>query len=60
MDEPSRTTGSPAGVPDTLLRAHKLDAVARLVPGVIHELNNPLAAIVGFGELLRRDPSLPP
>jgi CheY-like chemotaxis protein/anti-sigma regulatory factor (Ser/Thr protein kinase) len=30
-----------------------------LVAGVAHELNNPLAAIVGFSHLLRTDPSLP-
>ena len=33
--------------------------IGRLVPGVIHELNNPFAALVGFGELLRRDPRMP-
>ena len=44
---------------DETIRAQKLDAVARLVPGIAHELNNPLAAIVGFAELLRTDPRLP-
>ena len=46
-------------VADETIRAQKLDAVARLVPGIAHELNNPLAAIVGFAELLRTDPRLP-
>jgi CheY-like chemotaxis protein len=54
--------GGPARVgpvADETIRAQKLDAVARLVPGIAHELNNPLAAIVGFAELLRTDPRLP-
>ena len=59
MDDPSRVSGAPHAVPDIVVRAHKLDAVGRLVPGVIHELNNPLSAIVGFGELIRTDPRLP-
>lgn len=59
MDLPSRTRRPPEPVPDALVRAHKLEAIGRFVPGVIHELNNPFAAIVGFGELLRRDPRMP-
>jgi CheY-like chemotaxis protein len=46
-------------VPDETIRAQKLEALARLAPGITHELNNPLAAIVGFAELLRTDPRLP-
>ena len=46
-------------LPDEQLRAQKLEALARLAPGITHELSNPLAAIVGFGELLRTDPRLP-
>ena len=42
-----------------LAAAQRADAAARLVPGVTHELNNPLASIVGFSQLIRRDPSLP-
>ena len=54
-DDPARI----GPVSDETIRAQKLDAVARLVPGIAHELNNPLAAIVGFAELLRTDPRLP-
>ena len=54
-DDPARV----GPVADETIRAQKLDAVARLVPGIAHELNNPLAAIVGFAELLRTDPRLP-
>ena len=46
-------------LPDEQIRAQKLEAIARLAPGLTHELSNPLAAIVGFAELLRTDPRLP-
>jgi CheY-like chemotaxis protein len=46
-------------LPDEQIRAQKFEALARLAPGLTHELSNPLAAIVGFGELLRTDPRLP-
>ena len=36
-----------------------MEVTGRLAPGVAHELNNPLAAILGFSQLIRGDPSLP-
>ena len=42
-----------------LVQAQKMDAIAVLVAGVSHELNNPLAAIVAFSDLIRRDARLP-
>ena len=42
-----------------LVAAQKMELAGRLAPGVAHELSNPLAAIVGFSQLIRRDPSLP-
>jgi two-component system NtrC family sensor kinase len=43
-----------------LLRADRLATVGQLAAGVAHELNEPLAAILGFAQLAQATPDVPP
>jgi PAS domain S-box-containing protein len=42
-----------------LSHAEKMATIGRLVSGVAHEVNNPLAAILGFTDLLLENPEVP-
>lgn len=42
-----------------LAHSDKMATLGRLVSGVAHEVNNPLAAILGFTDLLLENPDLP-
>src|ERR1700731_4398440 len=42
-----------------LAHAEKMATIGRLVSGVAHEVNNPLAAILGFTDLLLENPQVP-
>jgi PAS domain S-box-containing protein len=43
-----------------LAHAERMATIGRLVSGVAHEVNNPLAAILGFTDLLLENPEMPP
>ncbi len=61
VDRPKSEAQAPGGpdVPPELLQAHRIDAIGELAPGLAHELNNSLAAITAFSQLVRLDAHLP-
>ena len=42
-----------------LVQSEKLISLGQLAAGAAHEINNPLAAILGFSDLLADDPTIP-
>jgi two-component system NtrC family sensor kinase len=45
---------------DQLIQSEKLSAIGQLIAGIAHDLNNPLASVVGFADFLTEVPHVPP
>jgi two-component system NtrC family sensor kinase len=45
---------------DRLIQSEKMSAIGQLIAGVAHDLNNPLASVVGFSDFLAEASDVPP
>ena len=45
---------------DQLIQSEKMSAIGQLIAGIAHDLNNPLASVVGFADFLGEVPLLAP
>ncbi len=59
VTERIRAEGMEKQLQSQLLQSEKLSALGELVSGVAHELNNPLAIISGYSELMLEDDDMP-
>jgi two-component system NtrC family sensor kinase len=44
---------------DQLIQSEKMSAIGQLIAGIAHDLNNPLASVVGFADFLTEVPNVP-
>ena len=58
VTEQDRVTAEREELRRQLAQSQKLEALGQLVSGVAHELNNPLAAVMAYAQLLLNKPSL--
>ncbi|MGH7537345.1 MAG: ATP-binding protein [Gemmatimonadales bacterium] len=45
---------------DQLIQSEKMSAIGQLISGIAHDLNNPLASVVGFADFLVESGDVPP
>ena len=55
----NRARGEQVALREQLRRADKLATIGQLAAGTAHELNEPIAAILGFAQLAQKCPELP-